>query len=76
MPLLATQVTNDVETPSAKLKAFSNTPQPKPDGRQSRGVTLISGLADAPQDLASEAGLMKVKKAPRSGIRRFSIHNI
>ena len=59
MAYSARQESNEVGSPSARLKAFSNTPQPKPDGRQSQGVTPQSGTAGFPKNRASEIGITK-----------------
>jgi hypothetical protein len=64
MACSATQESNEVGSPSARLKAFSNNPQPKPDGRLSQGVTPQSGNASFPMNLASEVGMMKSKNSP------------
>jgi len=71
MAYSATQESNEVGSPSARLKAFSNTPQPKPDGRQSQGVTPRSGNAGFPMNLASEAGIMKSKNSPAQRVPKI-----
>ena len=71
MAYSATEESNKVGSPSARLKAFSNTPQPKPDGRQSQGVTPRSGNAGFPMNLASEAGIMKSKNSPAQRVPKI-----
>ena len=53
-----------VESPSAMLKGFSNTPQPKPDS----GPSPVAGQCNQPGrlslNLALKAGLMKRRNSP------------
>jgi len=60
----------EVESPSAMLKGFSNTPQPKPDRGQARSQAMVSS-GNAALNLALEVGLMKSQKQLREADAKF-----
>jgi hypothetical protein len=60
-----------VESPSAILKGFSNTPQPKPDRRPSPIVGHHEQLSRVFLNLASQAGLMKSQNSPAKRTPHF-----